>query len=619
MPLDNDQPGYRPLPIRKPNVTFQKRDDGSFIIEQAYEMPTPWRSIPHLFEARARQYADRPFVAKRRALPGGGWGEWERLHYAEALDGSRRLAQAFIDLGLGPDAGVMVLSGPGLDHALVKMAAQMARAPYAPISPGYSLLDPSFRKLRHVFDLCEPRLIYVDDAAKFAPALASLPLDGVRVLTSRPGGEVVAMSIADLLLTEATVAVDASIDAITPDTFAKTIFTSGSTGAPKGVIQTQRMLTAVIAQHDALYVAPEVNEPEAYLVWMPWSHVGSNNITFGDVINDGACLYIDDGRPVAGQFDETLRNLREIQPREYGSSPIFFSHLVAAMEADAGLRDHFFARLNYLTYSTAGLSQDLFERLQALSVAATGRRIPILTKYGSTETQGVTIVSEPLDYTGPIGLPFPGITVKLAPVGDKLEIRAKGDTITPGYLKNPEATAKSFDEEGYYCTGDAARFVDPSDPARGLYFDGRVTENFKLATGTWVSVGTLRLDLIEALSPLIEDAVIAGENRDEICVMAWLRRAEAAEMAGLPNGAALADICASPAVVARLRERLAAHNAVAGGSSKRVARLLLLDTPASGEEIAEKGYINQRAVLRNRADLVDRLYQSSPPADVIVA
>lgn len=619
MALDTDQPGYRPLPIRKPKVTCQARADGSFIIEQNYEMPVPWRSIPHLFQVRAAEYPDRPFVAKRRALPDGGWGDWDRLTYRDALAGSRRLAQAFLDLGLGPDAGVMVLSGPGLDHALVQMAAQMARAPYAPISPGYSLLDPSFAKLRHVFDLCAPRLIYVDDAERFGPALASLPLDGVRVLSSRPGGQVVTIPITDLLATQATDAVDQSIEAITPDTFAKTIFTSGSTGAPKGVIQTQRMLTAIIAQHDALYVAPEVNEPEAYLVWMPWSHVGSNNIVFGDVINDGACLYIDEGRPVAGQFGETLRNLREIQPREYGSSPIFFSHLVAAMEADVGLRDHFFGRLNYLTYSTAGLSQDLFDRLQALAVAATGRRIPILTKYGSTETQGVTIVSEPLDYTGPIGLPFPGITVKLAPVGDKLEIRAKGDTITPGYLGNPEATAKSFDEEGYYCTGDAARFVDPDDPARGVYFDGRVTENFKLATGTWVSVGPLRLALIEALSPLIEDAVIAGENRDEICVLAWLRRAEAAELAGLPRDAALADICASPSVVSHLRDRLAAHNAVAGGSSKRVSRLLLLDTPASGDEIAEKGYINQRAVLKNRAPLVDRLYQASPPPDVIVA
>lgn len=614
MALDHAQPGYRPLPIRKPKIACERRPDGSFIIEQAYEMPTAWRSIPHLFQTRATEYADRSFVAKRETLTGGGWGDWQRLNYASALDGSRRLAQAFIDLGLGPDAGVMVLSGPSLNHALVMMAAQMARAPYAPISPGYSLLDKSFSKLRHVFDLCRPRLIYVENGAQFEAALAALPLEGVTVVTGSPALALHTTSLADLLKTEATADVDASIDQITPDTFAKVIFTSGSTGAPKGVIQTQRMLTAIIAQHDALYIAPEVNEPEAYLNWMPWSHVGSSNIVFGDVINDGACLYIDEGKPVAGQFDETLRNLREIQPREFGSSPIFYSYMVAAMEAEPALRDHFFSRLRYLNYSTAGLSQDLFDRLQALSVAATGQRIPIITKYGSTETQGVTIVSEPLDYTGPIGLPFPGITVKLAPVGDKLEVRAKGDTITPGYFKNPEATSKSFDEEGYYCTGDAARFVDPADPVKGLYFDGRVTENFKLATGTWVSVGTLRLELIENLSPLIEDCVIAGENRDDIRVMAWLRRADAAAMAGLPKDTPLAEIVAAPAVLGYLTDRLAAYNAAAGGSSKRVVRLMLLDRPASGDEIADKGYINQRGVLKSRADLVERLYAAAPDA-----
>jgi feruloyl-CoA synthase len=619
MALDSDQPGYRPLPIRKPRITCEARADGSYIIEQAYEMPPLWRSIPHLFEVRAGEYPDRSFVAKRQALAGGGWGDWTRLTYREAHDRSRRLAQAFLELGLGPDAGVMVLSGPGLDHALVMLASQMVRAPYAPISPGYSLLDRSYAKLRHVFDLCAPKLIYVDDAQKYGPALASLPLEGVTVISSDGKGEVATTPLSELLTTEATPAVDASIDQITPDTFAKVIFTSGSTGSPKGVIQTQRMLTAIIAQHDALYIAPEVNEPEAYLTWMPWSHVGSNNIVFGDVINDGACLYIDEGKPIPGQFDETLRNLREIQPREFGSSPIFFSYMVAAMEAEPALRDHFFQRLRYLNYSTAGLSQDLFDRLQALSVASTGRRIPIITKYGSTETQGVTIVSEPLDYTGPIGLPFPGITVKLAPVGDKLEIRAKGDTITPGYHKNPEATAKTFDEEGFYRTGDAVRFVDPTDPARGLYFDGRVTENFKLATGTWVSVGPLRLELIENLAPILEDAVIAGENLDEICILAWVRRAEAAALAGLPGDAPLADIVAAPSVRAYVREKLAVHNAAAGGSSKRVSRVLLQSAPATGEEIADKGYINQRGVLRTRADQVQRLYAAGDDPAVIVA
>lgn len=619
MALDIAPPGYRPLPIRKPKVSCQARADGSFIIEQDYAMPTAWRSIPHLFEARAREFPDRPFIAKREPLAGGGWGDWRRITYRDAQAKIAALTQAFLDRGLGPDAGVMVISGPSIEHGLVMMAAQVARAPFAPISTGYSLLSSDFAKLRYVFDLCRPKLIFADAGDAYEAALASLPLDGVEVVTITPPKSLAATPLATLLATQPTADVDSSRDAITPDTFAKTIFTSGSTGAPKGVIQTQRMLTAVIAQHDALYIHDEGGEGESYLSWLPWSHVGASNILFGDVINDAACLYIDEGKPVAGLFDETLRNLREIAPREYGSSPIFFSHLVAAMEADAGLRDHFFSRLRYLNYSTAGLSQDLFDRLQALAIAATGQRIPIITKYGSTETQGVTIVSEPLDFTGPIGLPFPGITVKLAPVGDKLEVRAKGDTITPGYLDNPVATAKAFDEEGFYCTGDAARFVDPAAPARGLYFDGRVTENFKLATGTWVSVGPLRLALIEALAPLVEDCVIAGENRDDIAVLAWVRRAETAELAGLPADSPLAALATAPTVVAYLAERLRAHNEVAGGSSRRVARLVVLDQPPTGEEIAEKGYINQRATLSRRAQVVDRLYAPNPDSGVIVA
>lgn len=611
-------PAYRPLPIRKPKVSCRAEGDG-FVLEQTYAMPVPWRSIPHLLRERAAQFADRPFVAKRAPLAGGGWGDWRSISFREAWAASRSIAQALLDRGAGPDAGVMVLSGPSIEHAVLSLAAQIVRAPFAPVSSAYSLVASDFARLHHVVATCRPKFVFVDDGPAYARALASLPLNEITVIAATVVPGIASLDYADLVATPVTDAVDASIEAITPDTFAKTIFTSGSTGMPKGVIQTQRMLTSVIAQHDALYIRDEEDEGGAYLSWLPWSHVGASNILFGDVINDGACLYIDEGRPVAGQFEETLRNLREIQPREYGSTPIFYSHLVAAMEADPALRDHFFARLRYLNYSTAGLSQDLFDRMQALSIAATGRRIPIITKYGSTETQGVTIVSEPLDVTGPIGLPFPGITVKLAPVGDKLEIRAKGDTITPGYLNNPEATAKAFDEDGFYRTGDAARFVDPANPDRGLYFDGRVTENFKLASGTWVSVGPLRLALIEALSPVIEDAVIAGENRDDIRVMAWVRPAAAAAIAGVHGQANLGEICSAPALALFLKDRLSAYNVAAGGSSRRVTRLLLLSAPPTGDEIAEKGYINQRAVLKNRAEDVERLYDVAATNEIVVA
>ncbi|MDB5430147.1 MAG: AMP-dependent synthetase and ligase [Caulobacter sp.] len=611
---------YRPLPIRRPKARVERREDGSVTIEQSYDMPPLWASIPHLFEARAAQFPERDFVAKRVRLAEGGFGDWRRITFGDAVPKIRALAQAFIDRGLGPDASVMVLSGSSIEHALVMLAAQYARAPYAPISTAYSLVAKDFAKLRHVFDLCRPKLIYAEDGAAFEAALKSLPLEGVEVITLTPAPGLMTTPLDELLATLVTSAVDVSKDAIQLDTHAKTIFTSGSTGAPKGVIQTQRMMVAVVAQHDALYTKDDSDgQADAYLNWMPWSHVGSSNVVFADVINDASTLYIDEGKPLPGQFAESLRNLREISPREFGSSPIFFAHLAAAMEADPALRDHFFSRLRYLSYSTAGLSQDVFDRLQALAVASTGKRIPIITKYGSTETQGATIVSWPLEVIGPIGLPFPGITLKLAPVGDKLEIRAKGDTVTPGYLHNAEATNKAFDDEGFYCTGDAARLYDPEDVSKGLVFDGRVTENFKLSSGTWVSVGNLRLDLIEALAPLISDCVIAGHDKDYVAVLAWPRPTEAAAVAGLPVGTSLSEMIASPAVRRHLEAAMAAHNAIAGGLSRRVARLVLLEEPPVGEEIADKGYINQRATLARRAELVKALYADQPGEGVIVA
>jgi len=614
-----DLPPYRPLPIRQPKLTVERRADGTVVFEQAYAMPPLWPSMPHLLAARAAAFPDRAFIAKRAPLPGGGWGDWRSITFGEAWPKARALAQAMLDQGLGPDASVLVLSGPSIEHGLIMLAAQIARAPFAPASSAYSLVGGGHERLRHVIEICRPRFIFADDGVAYGEALALLAATGAELVTVTPAPGLKTTAFADLLATTPTADVDASMAAITPDTHAKTIFTSGSTGAPKGVIQTQRMLTTIVAQHEALYIKDDEDDgrPPCYLSWMPWSHVGGSNILFADVINEAATYYIDEGRPTPGEFEETLRNLREIPPREFSSAPIFFAHLASAMEADGALRDRFFSRLRMLGYATAGLSQDLFDRLQALSVAATGHRIPIITKYGSTETQGVTIAPWPLEVTGPIGLPFPGITLKMAPVGDKLEIRARGPAVTPGYLNNPEATAAAFDEEGFYRTGDAGRFVDPDDLTKGLAFDGRVTENFKLSSGTWVAVGNLRLALLRSLAPLIEDCVIAGENRDFVAVLAWPRVRDCAQALG--GEAGLADILASAALKARLRDGLRRHNQAAGGSSERVARLILLDEPPVGEEIAEKGYINQRATLRRRATLVEALYAAKPDGRVVAA
>lgn len=606
---DTATTAYAPLPFLPPNCTFERRANGSLIITPGYRLPALWPSIPHLFLDRAARYPERPFVARRELLADGTRGDWRRLTYGDAARQARGLAQAFLDLGLGPDAGIVVLSGGSPEHMVVNLAAQMARSPYAPLSVNYSLAGGDYARLRHCMAVCRPRLVYADDWQIFLPAMRALREDDPALILvtneAAPRGETLAL--VDLIGRSATELVEQSIAAITLDTHAKTIFTSGSTGKPKGVIQTQRVLTGIVAQHVAMYEPQDTEHPGAYLSWVPWSHVGGNNTLPADVFNEAACFYIDDGRPLPGQFAETIRNLREISLTEYTSTPIFYSELVTAMEADPDLRDHFFSRLRFLAYASAGLSEDLFRRLQALSVAATGHRVPVITKYGTTETQGGTIVTWPLEHTGPIGLPFAGMTLKLAPVGDKLEIRLKGVTVAPGYLANPEATAAAFDEDGFYRTGDAARLVDPERLELGIAFDGRVTENFKLQSATWVHVGALRLALIEALDPLVQDAVIVGEGRADVRALAWLRLADARALVGdrSLDGKALAE---HPAIVAHIAGRLAAYNAAAGGLSRKIAAVRLLVSPPSGDEIADKGYINQCEVQRRRPEDVAALY-----------
>jgi feruloyl-CoA synthase len=514
----------------------------------------------------------------------------------------------------------MVLSGPSIEHAVMMIAAQVARAPYVPITPAYALLATDYRKLRHVTELCRPKLIFADDGEAFAPALTALGLDGVEIVTLSPARDLPTTPFADLLAAIPGPAVEQSLAQITPDTWAKVLFTSGSTGASKGVMHTQRVLTSSISQHEGAFIHDhDDDEPTPYLSWLPWSHTAASNILFGDVIGEAATLYVDDGKPVPGQFGETLRNLREIRLKQFSSTPGFYASLVAAMEAEPAFRDHFFSRLRYARYSTAALPQELLERFQALSIAATGRKTAVTTTYGSTETQGITLVSWPLEETGPVGTPFPGVLLKLAPVADKLEVRVKSDLLAAGYLGDPEATAQAYDEEGFYCTGDAARLVDPDDPAKGIAFDGRLVENFKLATGTWVSVGLLRVDVVNALAPLLRDCLIAGENRDEVTVLAWPALSDCAAVAGLPADASAAEIVASDRLRSELAERLRRYNAAAEGSARRVSRMLLLETPPAGDEIAEKGYVNQRAALAHRAADVARLYAKAPPDAEVIA
>lgn len=600
--MEVNLPEYSSLPILRPKVVWEKRPDGSVLISQDYAVPPAWPSIVHLLAERARQYPDRWLIARRERLPGGGTGEWQGWSYAQVHRAARAAAHWLIAHGYGPDKAIAVVSGPSAEHLVLMYAAQMARALYVPVSVAFAQGPGPFGRLDHVLDCCSPALVFAEDCAVVAPALAAIAHRIEHVVTCEPAtaGQV---SFAEMTAQDGGAEVDASIAAITPDTLTKVIFTSGSTGKPKPVMHTQRVMTAVIQEHDALYVRDDDRAAGGQVLgWMSWSHTGPSNITLSDVLNDGSTFYVDDGAPVEGRFDETIRNLHEIHPSEYGSAPIFFAHLARAMDRDPALRDAFFSRLQYMNYATAGLSQDVFDRLQEHAVAATGRRIPIITKYGTTETQGLMLTAWPVERIGPIGLPFPGMTVKLAPHGNQMEIRAKGPAVTPGYYRDPAATAAAFDEEGFYCTGDAAVLVDPEDPAKGLAFDGRVSENFKMSSGTWVAVGNLRLDLLEALRPDAAEIVIAGENCDWLGIMVWV-----------PGGGA-----PDAAQRARMLAALAAWNRQAGGISRRVARVAFVAEPLAGDEITDKGTVNHRAVQRNRPALTAALHTREPGAGVDV-
>jgi feruloyl-CoA synthase len=447
--------------------------------------------------------------------------------------------------------------------------------------------------------------------------LAALPLEDVEVVTSTsiPGRETTPYG--DLIRTNAGPDVSKTLDTIHHGSTAKYLFTSGSTGMPKGVVQTHGMMCAVIAAQEALRTdAPDPNEIPQSLEWMPWSHISAGNIGFNGAMNGGGTIYLDAGKPLPGLFNETIRNLRDITPLGIGTAPVAFGWLCDAMERDESLRDHFFAKLRMAGYGGATLSQDIYERFQSLAIASVGARIPLTTMYGATETQGVTVVHWLTERVGLIGLPLPGITLKLVPNGTKLEVRVKGPTVTPGYHKRPDLTKAAFDVEGFYSLGDAAKFIDENDPAQGLVFDGRVTEDFKLDTGTWVSAGTLRAHSVAAASPLIFDCVVCGQDKSYVALLAWPAAAAAKEICGKSE---LSEIVSDPGTRAFVQEKFAAFNKTQSGTSTRIRRVILMAEPPSvdGHEITDKGYVNQRATMDRRKALVDELFAAEPGPEVI--
>jgi feruloyl-CoA synthase len=470
-------------------------------------------------------------------------------------------------------------------------------------------------KLRYVFDLIKPGLVFVQDGEVYARALAALDLEGVLLVhVDRPPPERQSLPWSELVATRPTEAVARSVERIDGKTVGKLLFTSGSTDMPKAVINTQEMMCANVAMGQMARNRPADEPPPVVLDWLPWNHTMGGNATFHGNLADGGTIYIDDGKPLPGLFDETLRNLREVSPTYFANVPAGYAMLATALEKDEALARNFFRDLGVLAYGGATLPSDLYERMEALAVKYTGYRLPFVTGWGSTETAPTaTTVHWASERVGLIGLPFPGVQLKLVPTGEegRYELRLRGVIVTPGYFRRPDLTARMFDEEGFYKIGDAGRFVDPADPSWGLVFDGRVVEDFKLTSGTFVLVGTLRSTAIAAASPVLQDAVVCAPDRAYVGLLGFpnvaaCRRLAGDEAARLP----LAELLAHPAVVGTLRQGLARLNAEGKGSSMRVRRVLLLQEPPSvdGHEITDKGYINQRAALQRRQADVERLY-----------
>lgn len=582
-------------------VRFERRADGALLVTPEGRLGPYPRRITERLEHWAATAPERTLIAQR-----GQDGAWRRMTYGAMLAQVRAVGQALLDRGLSAERPLAILSGNCLDQAVLTLAALHVGVPVAPVSPSYSLLAKDFLKLRQCLALLTPGAVFANDSARFAEAIAAAVPAGTAVID--------AARFAELRATPPTSAVDRAAASVEPDAPAKILFTSGSTGQPKGVINTQRMLCS--NQQMILEAFPFMaEEPPVLLDWLPWHHTFGGNHNIGIVLYNGGTLYMDDGRPVPGGFAESLRNLREIATSIYFNVPRGFEEVVHHLKQDAALRRVFFSRLRMMFYSAAGLPQHVWDELDRMALDERGETIPMITGLGATETAPFALcVREDFSESGAVGLPVPGLALKLAPVGDKMEARVRGPSITPGYFRNPDATKAAFDEEGFYRFGDALVPLDPDDLHKGFRFDGRITEDFKLSTGTWVSVGPLRAKLIAALAPYVKDIVIAAPDRDALAAI-LIPEAEAVARL-VPAGA---DAATHPGLRAELAARLAAIATAASGSSQRVLRATLLTGPLSLDagEITDKGSINQRAVLARRAALVEDLYADPPPPHVL--
>jgi feruloyl-CoA synthase len=615
---------FHPVNIVNTLVEVVQRDDGTRIIRPLSTLGEFPERITLCLEQWAAKTPDTVFVAQRHID-----GHWVELTYAETLQQVRAIGQWLLDVRidgqpLSDERPIAILSGNSTEHLLLALAAMHVGIPYSPISVAYSTISTDFGKLRYIIDLLNPGLIFADNLGPFCDAINAVADKQAHVVAveSAHAREDISNPFTDfseLLATVATDAVEQAAAQVNGQTVAKLLFTSGSTGMPKGVINTQQMLCSNQEILRSIY-AFLADKPPMVVDWLPWNHTFGGNQNVGLALYNGGSFYIDQGKPTPKAIHITLNNLRDVAPSIYFNVPKGYELLVHELKKYPEVAEKFFSQLQIMFFAGAGLAQHVWDQLDELAIKYTGKKVPMLTGLGATETgPGAMFTSIEESASGVVGLPGPGTEIKLVPNADKLEVRVRGVSITPGYWRDAEKTAKAYDEEGFYCLGDALKFLDEAEPNRGFRFDGRVSEDFKLDTGTWVSVGTLRQFVIHHCAPYVQDLVVAGRDRGYISVLLFPDMAHLRQLVQGADTMTDAEVITHPHVVETFQNLITEMSSASTGSSTLVRRLVILDQPArlDAHEITDKGSINQNAVLTNRADIVDDLYSATPSTRVI--
>ncbi len=616
---------FHPIKVVAHPISIEKREDGVQIINSQKALDDYARCWTDQLEYWADKTPDQLFVAERDAQ-----GEWQKVTYAQAVTRVRKIASWLLTQPVSVERPIVFLCGNSLEHLMLALAGMYVGIAHSPLSPAYSLIATDYTKLQGIFDILTPGMIVVDELAPYEKAIQAVCHDDqipVMVLKGNTLENAVAAKIANPVIFfqsawdyPESAAVDVENAKVNGDTIAKILFTSGTTGMPKGVINTQRMICAnQVMIHQVMQFLKD--QPPIMVDWLPWNHTFGGNHNIGIALYNGGSLYLDDGKPTEKLFAKTLRNLAEVSPTVYFNVPKGFELLVKHLKADSELAEKFFARLQFTFFAAAGLAQHIWDDLDVLSIEYTGKKIPMVTGLGCTETApSATFASVEESTSGVIGVPAPGVSIKLVPNEGKLEARVKAVTVMPGYWRQPELSAKSFDEEGFYCLGDAFAYLDENAPQRGFRFDGRVSEDFKLDSGTWVSAGTLRAKFISAFAPFVQDVVLCGTNRGYITALIFPDWAHCQAILPHDLQETNEDIIAHSAVRDAFKQKLVAFAKQSTGSSTVVERILLQAVPPSidAHEITDKGSLNQRAVQAHREDQIALLYQE-PLSDLVIS